>query len=68
MKNIPVYIYHGMRDETVMPLRSMQMYNALKDVGNKEVVLVAYPELGHVCWNEAFSTPGLFKWLFGKRR
>ena len=68
MKNIPVYIYHGMRDETVMPLRSMQMYNALKDVGNEEVVLVKYPELGHVCWNEAFSTPGLFKWLFGKRR
>ena len=68
MKNIPVYIFHGMRDETVMPLRSMQMYNALKDVGNEEAVLVTYPELGHVCWNEAFSTAGLFEWLFGKKK
>jgi hypothetical protein len=44
------------------------MYNALKDVGNEEAILVTYPELGHVCWNEAFSTPGLFEWLFGKRK
>ena len=68
MKNIPVYIFHGMRDETVMPLRSLQMYKALKDVGNEEAVLVTYPELGHGCWDEAFSTPGLFKWLFEKKK
>lgn len=68
MKAIPIYIFHGLRDDTVMPLRSIQMYNALKDVGDEDAVLVTYPELGHVCWNEAFSTPGLFKWLFGKRR
>lgn len=67
MKVIPVYIFHGMLDGVVMPSRSIQMYNALKNVGNEEAVLVTYPELGHVCWNEAFSTPGLFKWLFGKR-
>lgn len=66
MKNIPVYIFHGLRDEAVMPSRSLQMYDALKDVGNEDAVLVTYPELGHVCWDEAFSTPGLFKWLFGK--
>ena len=54
--------------ETVMPLRSLQMYKALKDVGNEEAVLVTYPELGHGCWDEAFSTPGLFKWLFEKKK
>ena len=68
MKTIPVYIFHGLRDGVVMPSRSLQMYDALKDVGNEDAVLVTYPELGHVCWDEAFSTPGLFKWLFGKRR
>ena len=68
MKDIPVYIFHGLLDGVVMPSRSMQMYNALKDVGNEEAILVTYPELGHVCWNEAFSTPGLFGWLFGKRK
>ena len=68
MKAIPIYIFHGLRDDTVMPSRSIQMYNALKEVGNEEAILVTCPELGHVCWDAAFSTPGLFKWLFGKRR
>lgn len=68
MKNIPIYIFHGMLDRAVMPSRSIQMYNALKEVGNEEAILVTYPELGHLCWDAAFSTPGLFEWLFGKGR
>lgn len=64
MKDIPIYIFHGMRDEIVTPLRSIQMYNALTHAGSKKAILVAYPELGHGCWDEAFSTPGIFKWLF----
>ncbi|MCR5660396.1 MAG: prolyl oligopeptidase family serine peptidase [Bacteroidales bacterium] len=68
MKDIPVYIFHGLLDGVVMPSRSIQMYNALKEVGSKEAILVTYPELGHVCWDEAFSMSGLFEWLFGKRK
>ena len=68
MKDIPIYIFHGMHDGVVMPSRSIQMYDALKDAGNREVILVTYPELYHACWNEAFATPGLFRWLFGKKR
>jgi len=60
--------YFGLRDGVVMPLRSVQMYDALKAVGNEEAVLVTYPELGHGCWDEAFFTSGLFGWLFGKRK
>lgn len=68
MKDIPVYIFHGLLDEVVMPSRSIQMFDALRKVGNEKAVLVTYPELGHECWNEAFSTRGLFGWLFGKKR
>ena len=68
MKDIPVYIFHGLLDEIVMPSRSIQMYDALREAGNEEVVLITYPELGHACWDEAFSTRGLFGWLFGKKR
>ena len=68
MKGIPVYIFHGLLDGIVLPSRSIQMYNALKDVGNEEAILVTYPELYHGCWDEAFATPGVFKWLFGKRK
>ena len=36
------------------------MYDALQKAGNKETVFVTYPELGHDCWDEAFSSMGLF--------
>ena len=52
--------------QIVMPSRSIQMFDALIDAGNPEAFLVTYPELGHECWNQAFSTPGLFQWLFDK--
>ena len=68
MKDIPIYIFHGLLDRVVMPSRSIQMYNALQEVGNEEAILVTYPELGHGCWDEAFLTPGLFRWLFGKKK
>ena len=36
-----------------VPLRSIQMYDALQKAGNEKAVLVTYPELGHGCWDEA---------------
>lgn len=68
MKDIPIYIFHGLQDDIVIPSRSLQMYNALKTAGSQKAILVTYPNLAHGCWDEAFSTPGLFHWLFGKRR
>ena len=65
MKDIPVYIFHGLQDDVVMPQRSIQMYDALRATGNNKAILVTYPDLDHGCWDEAFSTLRLFKWLFG---
>lgn len=65
MKDIPIHIFHGMQDWVVKPSRSQQMYDALRDAGNHNAFLVTYPELGHGCWDEALSTPGIFHWLFG---
>ena len=65
MKDLPIYIFHGMQDEVVMPARSQQMYDALTNAGNYNAVLITYPDLGHECWNRVFSTPGIFQWLFG---
>ena len=64
MKDSPVMIFHGLQDGVVMPARSQQMYEALTKAGNHNVILITYPEMGHGCWNQAFSTPGIFKWLF----
>ena len=68
MKDVPVYIFHGLKDGIVKPSRSIQMYDALKAAGSEEALLVTYPDLAHGCWDEAFSTPGLFQWLFSKKK
>ena len=67
MKDLPIYIFHGMQDRIVMPSRSIQMYDAIRETGSQNAILITYPELGHGCWDEAFSTPGIFNWLFGKK-
>lgn len=68
MKDVPIYIFHGLQDDIVMPSRSIQMYNALQAAGSNAVLFVTYPDLAHGCWDEAFSTPGLFHWLFSKKK
>ena len=68
MKDVPVYIFHGQCDKLVKPSRSQQMFEALQAAGNTEAVYVSYHDLGHLCWDRAFSTPGLFKWLFSKKK
>lgn len=68
MKDIPLYIFHGDRDKLVKPLRSRQMYRALKNLHSKDLHYIHYPDLGHLCWDRAFSTPGLFQWLFSKQK
>lgn len=68
MHGIPVYIFHGMQDDVVLPQRSIQMYNALQAAGNNKAILVTYHDLAHDCWDEAFHTKGLLKWLFEERK
>ncbi len=68
IKNIPLYIFHGERDKLVKPIRSSQMYRALKRLHSKDLHYINYADLGHFCWDKAFSTPGIFQWLFSKQK
>ena len=68
MKDLPIYIFHGLKDSVVLPSRSIQMYEALKASGSHDYLLITYPNFNHQCWDQAFSTPGLFYWLFGNKK
>lgn len=68
MKDLPIYIFHGLKDSVVLPSRSIEMYEALKATGSHDYLLITYPNLYHQCWDQAFSTPGLFHWLFGNQK
>ncbi|WP_036152702.1 carboxylesterase family protein [Maribacter forsetii] len=62
-KKIPVWAFHGAKDNVVDPLRSMEMVTALL---NEEAFprLTLYDFANHNSWDSAFAEPELLPWLF----
>jgi predicted peptidase len=67
LKNLPIWVFHGAKDNTVPMERSEHMVKALKAVGGN-VKFTVYPEAGHDSWTAAYEDPELYKWLFAQKR
>ncbi|MBI2501771.1 MAG: prolyl oligopeptidase family serine peptidase [Candidatus Latescibacteria bacterium] len=67
LKDVPVWIFHGAKDDTVPPEESQKMYEALKVCGGN-VRFTLYPEADHLSWVPAYADPALYDWLFQQRR
>jgi len=62
-KKVPLWIFHGAKDEVVPADHSIIMVNAIKaEGGNPRFTL--YPNDNHNSWDDAFAEPGLMPWLF----
>lgn len=67
LKNIPVWAFHGAKDNVVPISRSQEMVDALKKwEGN--VKFTAYPEANHDSWTETYANPELYSWLLEQHR
>lgn len=60
------WIFHGAKDDVVLPSFSEGMYKALK-AANGSAKFTLYPEANHNSWDSAFAEPGLLKWLFSQK-
>ncbi len=67
MKNVSWWIFHGGKDDVVIPSHSENMVNALKKAGAK-VKFTLYPNANHNSWDSAFAEPELMSWLFAQRK
>ncbi|MEM3712203.1 MAG: prolyl oligopeptidase family serine peptidase [Thermoproteota archaeon] len=67
LKNIPIWIFHGAKDEIVPVENSKRLYDAIKKIGGK-VRLTIYPDLGHDSWTVTYNNPRLYKWLLKQRK
>jgi predicted peptidase len=65
-QNIPLWIFHGEKDDVVLPSYSINIANQLKIYG-KEVKLTLYPNANHNSWDAAFAEPDLLNWLFSHK-
>lgn len=67
LREVPVWAFHGARDEVVPLAESEKLVRHLESVGG-DVRLTVYPECGHNSWDEAYSNPELYRWFLSHRR
>jgi len=67
-KSLPVWAFHGAKDDVVPMDESERIVNGLKKAGLKEVKLTVYPEAKHDSWSATYSNPELYEWLATKHR
>ena len=68
LKDIPVWAFHGDRDDVVIPEGSFAMARAIRACGGQRSRLTIYPDLGHNAWDPAYADPALYLWLLSHRR
>jgi predicted peptidase len=62
-KKVPLWIFHGEKDNVVPYTHSEVMVAAIKEAGG-DPKYTLYPNDGHNSWNDAFAEPLLIPWLF----
>lgn len=62
-KKVPLWIFHGERDDVVASEYSVLVANQLRVLGQNPK-LTLYPEANHNSWDAAFAEPQLLPWLF----
>lgn len=68
LKDMPVWAFHGDRDDVVVPEGSFAMSRAIRACGGHLSRLTIYPDLGHNSWDPAYADPALYLWLLSQHR
>ena len=65
--NLPIWAFHGAKDEVVPLERTEAMVDAVKQAGGN-IQLTVYPEAGHDSWTETYDNPELYAWFLRHKR
>lgn len=67
LRNMPVWCFHGAKDDAVPIAMDQKMINALK-VYNPSVKFTVYPDLGHDSWTTTYNNDTLYQWLLSQKK
>ena len=67
LKNIPVWAFHGMKDEIIDYKDSQRMVEAVNDCGGN-ARLTIYPYAGHEIWSDVYADEDVFSWMLSQRK
>ena len=65
--HLPIWVFHGAKDEAVLVKESEEMVAALENVGCN-VKFTVYPNAGHDSWTETYENPELYEWFLKHTR
>ena len=68
LKNIPIWAFHGEKDEVVPVARTREMEEAILKAGGAKFRSTYYPEEAHESWTPAYANPALFAWMMLQSR
>lgn len=67
LRDIPVWVFHGAKDEGVPLDRSEEMVEAVRRAGG-DARFTVYPNAAHDSWTETYNNPELYEWLLKQKR
>jgi len=70
---LPVWAFHGARDNVVDPEESKQIVDAIRAEHNRldlsiDARYTVYPTAGHDAWDQAFADPELPRWILAQAK
>jgi len=67
-KDVPIWTFHGAKDDIVPPDVTRKGVERLKELGSKNVHYTEYPEGNHGITDEAYGDRAFWTWLLEQRR
>lgn len=63
LKDTPVWVFHGAKDNVVPPAESEKMVEFLMRQGSTKVKFTMYPDANHNAWDQTYANPELYQWF-----
>lgn len=67
LKTVPVWVFHGAKDDVVPPEFSISIVEKLEALG-ADVKFTLYPDANHNSWDATYSNPALYAWFMTYRK
>ena len=67
LKHVPTWIFHGAKDDVVLPDDDRKTLAAFKAVG-ADVQYTEFPDASHNSWDATYNHDAMWKWLFAQHK
>jgi predicted peptidase len=67
VKHVPIWIFHGAKDDVVLPHDDRKTFAALKAIG-ADAQYTEFPDANHNSWDATYNYQPMWTWLFAQRK